>query len=76
MASKRLTIHTIVPSTIVLRENPGFVVGRLYSLQYKSIFGALDKVRLGTCEEARPSRLDFQREKVKIHHVIASMQDC
>ncbi len=32
--------------------------------------------RCCTCEEARPLRLDFQRDKVKIHHVIASMQDC
>jgi hypothetical protein len=40
------------------------VVGRLYSVQYKIIFGAPDKVRRDTCEEARPSRLDFQRDKV------------
>jgi hypothetical protein len=52
------------------------VVGRLYSVQYKGIFGTLDKVRHYTSEEARPSRLDFQRDEVKIHHVIASMQDC
>jgi hypothetical protein len=36
----------------------------------------LDKVRCYTSEEARPSRLDFQRDKVNIHHVIASTQDC
>jgi hypothetical protein len=30
------------------------VVGRLYSIQYKSIFGALDKVRHNTCDKARP----------------------
>ncbi len=52
------------------------VIGRLYFVQYKSIFGVSNKVRRCTCEEARPSRLDFQRDKVKIHHVIASMQDC
>ncbi len=52
------------------------VVGRLYSVQYKSICGMPDKVRHFTCEEARLSRLDFQRDKVKIHHAIASMQDC
>ncbi len=52
------------------------VIGRLYSVQYKGNFGALDKVRRDTCEEARPLRLDFQREDVKIHHVIASTQDC
>jgi hypothetical protein len=43
---------------------------------YKDIFGVLNKVRCDTCEEARPSRLDFQRDEVKIHHVIALMQDC
>jgi hypothetical protein len=52
------------------------VVGRLYSVQYKAIFGVPNKVRCYTCEEARPLRLDFQRDKVKIHHVIASIQDC
>jgi hypothetical protein len=52
------------------------VVGKLYSVQYKSIFGAPNKVRCCTCEEGRPSRLDFQRDKVKIHHVITSTQDC
>jgi hypothetical protein len=52
------------------------VIGRLYSVQYKSIFGVPDKVRHDTCEEARPSRLDFQRDEVKIHHIIALMQDC
>jgi hypothetical protein len=40
------------------------------------MFGMPDKVRHDMCEEARPSRLDFQRDEVKIHHVIASMQDC
>ncbi len=54
----------------------GFVVGQLYSVQYKDIFGTPDKVRWDTCEEARPLRLDFQRVEVKLHHVIASMQDC
>ncbi len=47
------------------------VVGPLYSVQYKSNFGAPDKVGCGMCEEARASRLDFQRDKVKIHHLIA-----
>jgi hypothetical protein len=28
------------------------VVGQLYSVQYKSIFGASDKVRCNMCEEA------------------------
>jgi hypothetical protein len=31
-----------------------YVVGRLYSVQYKSIFGAPDKVRRNTCDKARP----------------------
>jgi hypothetical protein len=57
-----------------------YVVGSRYSVQYKSIFGAPDKVRRNTCEEARPSRLDFQRDKavlgIKSHHVIALMEDC
>jgi hypothetical protein len=52
------------------------VVGQLYSIQYKSVFGAPDKVRRCMCEEARPSRLDFQRKEVKIHHIIALTQDC
>ncbi len=56
-------------------EASGSVVGRLYSVQYKNIFGA-PTVRCCVCGEARPSRLDFQRDKVKIHHVITSMQDC
>jgi hypothetical protein len=30
------------------------VVGRLYSVQYKSIIGAPDKVRHDTCDKARP----------------------
>jgi hypothetical protein len=56
------------------------VVGRLYSKQYKSIFGVPDKVRRNMYEEARPSRLDFQRDEVvldiKSHHVIALTEDC
>jgi hypothetical protein len=52
------------------------VVGQLYPVQYKGIFGMPNKVRRNTCEEARPLRLDFQRDEVKIHHVIASTQDC
>jgi hypothetical protein len=53
-----------------------YVVGQLYSIQNKSIFGTPDKVRCYTGVEARPSRLDFQRDEVKIHHVITSTQDC
>ncbi len=33
---------------------PNFVIGRLYSVLYKSIFGASDKVRCDTCDKARP----------------------
>jgi hypothetical protein len=51
------------------------VIDGLYSIQYKGIFGVPDKVRRYNCEEARPSMLDFQRDEVKIHHDIASMQD-
>ncbi len=52
------------------------VVGQLYFIQYKGIFGTPNKVQCYACEEVIPLRLDFQRDKVKIHHVIASMQDC
>jgi hypothetical protein len=56
------------------------VVGQLYSIQYKSIFGAPDKVRRNTCEEARPSRLDFQRDEVvldiKTYPTIVLTEDC
>jgi hypothetical protein len=64
---------TSAPATLVYCW---VVVGRVYSVQYKSIFGVPDKVRCNTCEKARPSRLDFQRDKVKIHHVVALTQDC
>jgi hypothetical protein len=60
----------------LMQCNAVTVVGQLYSVQYKSFFGAPDKVRHCMCEEARPSRLDFQRDEVKIHDVIASMQNC
>ena len=36
------------------RHNNGDVVGQLYSVQYKSIFGAPGKVRRNMCDEARP----------------------
>ncbi len=42
-----------------------FAVGQSYSVQYK-----------GICKEARPSRLNFQRDEVKIQHVITLTQDC
>ncbi len=51
--------------TIVFAFVPldGVVVGHLYSVQYKSIFGAPNRVRRDMCEEARPSRLDFQGDE-------------
>jgi hypothetical protein len=33
------------------------VIGRLYSVQYKSIVGAPDKVRCNACDKARPLSL-------------------
>ncbi len=33
---------------------PAPVVGRLYSVQYKSFFGVPDKIRRDTCDKARP----------------------
>ena len=65
-----------VLANILLPNGCVVVIGQLYSIRYKGIFGMPNKVRRYTCEEARPSRLDFQREEVKIHHIIASMQDC
>ncbi len=60
-------------------EKLSSILGRFYSVQYKSIFGAPDKDRRNTCEEARPSKLDFQRDEVvleiKTFHIIASTQD-
>ncbi len=65
-----------VQDTLNLLRASRTFVGHLYSIQYKSIFGTPNKVRCNMCEEARPSRLDFQREEVKTHHIIASTQDC
>ncbi len=59
-----------------LQGTHALVVGQLYSVQYNGIFGAPDKVRRQMFEEARPLRLDFQRDEVKIHHIITSRQDC
>jgi hypothetical protein len=39
---------------IVGQQQVYCVVGRLYSVQYKSIFGAPDKVRRNTGDQARP----------------------
>ncbi len=63
------------------------VVGRLYSLQYKSIFGTLDKVRRYTCDETRPlsevwgdepnTSSGYEvAEPPHHHHIIVGMQDC
>ncbi len=62
------------------------VVGRLYSVQYKSIFHVPDKVRCNTCDEARPlsqvwgvepnTSLGYElAEPLHHHHIIAGMQD-
>jgi hypothetical protein len=52
------------------------VISQSYPALYKGTFATPDKVRRNSCEEARPLSLDFQRDKVKIHHVIASAHDC
>ncbi len=39
---------------IISKNSYNTVIGRLYSVQYKSVFGVPDKVRLNTGEEARP----------------------
>ncbi len=62
------------------------VIGRLYSVQYKSIFGAPDKVRCDTCDKARPlsqvlgvepnTSAGYElAEPTHHHHIIAGMQD-
>ncbi len=64
-----------------------FFVGRLYSVQYKSIFRAPDKVRRDTCDKARPlsqvwgvepNTLSGYELARPTHHLrlIAGMQDC
>ncbi len=63
------------------------VVGGLYSVQYKSIFGMPDKVRHYMCDEARQfsqvwgvepnTSLGYEvAEPPHHHHIIAGMQDC
>ncbi len=63
------------------------VVGQLYSVQYKRIFGAPDKVRRDTCDKARPLSQVWGVEPYTSsgyelaepphhHHIIAGMQDC
>jgi hypothetical protein len=65
----------------------GHVVGRLYSVQYKSIFGVPDKVRCDTCDKARPlsqvsgvqpnTSLGYEVAEPPHHHqIIIGMQDC
>jgi hypothetical protein len=80
-----VTVHSILfshhtpdraPLLVCSEAENVIVIGWLYFVQYKGIIGAPNKVRRNTCEEARPSRLDFQRDKEKIHHVIAATQDC
>jgi hypothetical protein len=63
------------------------VVGPLYSVQYKSIFGAPEKVRHDTCDKARPlsqvwgvepnTSSGYEVAEPPHHHqIIAGMQDC
>ncbi len=63
------------------------VVGRLYSVQYKSIFGAPDKVRRDLGDQARPlsqaqgnepnTSLGYELARPTHHlHLIAGMQGC
>ncbi len=63
------------------------VVGRLYSVQYKSIFGAPDKVRCNMCDKVRllsqvwgaepNTSLGYEVAEPPHHHqIIVGMQDC
>ncbi len=63
------------------------VIGWLYSVQYKRIFGATNKVRCDTCDDARllsqvwgvePNTSSGYEvaEPPHHHHIIAGMQDC
>ncbi len=63
------------------------VVCRLYSVQYKSIFGAPDKVRCDKCDKARPlsqvwgvepnTSPGYEVGEPPHHHqIIVRMQDC
>jgi hypothetical protein len=63
------------------------VVDRLYSVQYKGIFGAPDKVRRDTCDKARllsqvlgvkPNTSPEYEVAEPPHHdqIIIGMQDC
>ncbi len=62
-------------------------VGQLYSVQYKSIFGAPDKVRCNMGDQARPlsqvwgvepnASSGYELAEPTHHlHLIAGMQDC
>ncbi len=63
------------------------VIGRLYSIQYKSIFGVPDKVRRNTRDKARPlsqvwgvepnTSSGYEVAEPPYHHqIIVRMQDC
>ncbi len=63
------------------------VIGRLYSVPYKSIFGTPDKVRCNTCDKARPlsqvwgvepnTSSGYEVAEPPHHHqIIIGMQDC
>jgi hypothetical protein len=71
----------------VARYCPGAVVGRLYSVQYKSIFRAPDKVRRDMGDQARllsqvqgnepNTSSGYELARPTHHlHLIARMQDC
>ncbi len=68
-------------------QGEGHVVGQLYFIQYKSIFGAPDQVKRDTCDEAgslsrvwgvEPNTSSGYEvaEPPHHHHIIARMQDC
>jgi hypothetical protein len=79
--------NLVVDSLLVIFPLSPFVVGRLYSVQYKSIFGAPDKVRSNTCDKARPlsqvlgvepnTSPGYEVAEPPYHHqIIVGMQDC
>jgi hypothetical protein len=69
------------------KQSSLIVVDCLYSVQYKSIFGAPDKVRRDTYVKARPlsqiwgiepnTSSEYEvAEPPHHHHIFAGMQDC
>ncbi len=49
-----LAYWVLPESSCHCKNNSHIVVGQLYSIQYKSIFGMPDKVRRNMCDKARP----------------------